>query len=262
MREPVKTFSIGFEGDAAYDETAVARDVAERFETDHTEFRVPPSAVDLIDTLLWHHDGPFGDSSAIPTYLVSQLTRQHVTVVLTGDGGDEVFAGYLRFRAALAAERAAARWPASRCRRCSRAAAGAAQRAALLSRARRFARLMHLPLLERLRTLEQFLSRTIWRRCCAGLAAPGSIDPLAASATALDELARLSPLGQLLVANFALVPAGRSARQDRPLTMANSIEARAPFLDRALIEYAASLPDDFKLRGGPPRPSCATRSPM
>src|SRR5206468_9983987 len=79
MNEPVKTFSIGFEGDPAYDETPGARDVAERFKTEHTEFRVMPSAVQLIDRLIWHHDGPFGDSSAIPTYLVSALTRPHVT---------------------------------------------------------------------------------------------------------------------------------------------------------------------------------------
>ena len=104
MREPVRTFSIGFEGDAAFDETAIAREHGERFGATHTEFRVKPSAIDLLDTLIYHHDGPFGDSSAIPTYLVSKLTREHVTVALTGDGGDEVFAGYLRFDAALAAE--------------------------------------------------------------------------------------------------------------------------------------------------------------
>ena len=83
----------------------------DRFKTEHTEFRVAPSAIDLIDTLVWHHDGPFGDSSAMPTYIVSKLTREHVTVVLTGDGGDEVFAGYRRFRAALLSERHAARGP-------------------------------------------------------------------------------------------------------------------------------------------------------
>src|SRR5471030_1543667 len=105
MSAPVKTFSIGFEGDARYDETGYARLAAEKFKTDHTEFRVSPSAVDLIDTLVWHHDGPFGDSSAVPTYLVSKLTREQVTVVLTGDGGDELFAGYLRFYAAILSER-------------------------------------------------------------------------------------------------------------------------------------------------------------
>src|SRR4029079_4269706 len=105
MSEPVKTFSIGFEDDRAYAETEYARLAADRFKTDHTEFRVSPSAIDLIDTLVWHHDGPFGDSSAVPTYLVSKLTRERVTCVLTGDGGDELFSGYLRFYAAMVAER-------------------------------------------------------------------------------------------------------------------------------------------------------------
>ena len=155
-REPVKTFSIGFEGDAAYDETAHAREVAERFHTDHTEFRVSPSAVGLIDTLLWHHDGPFGDSSAIPTYLVSQLTRQHVTVVLTGDGGDEVFAGYLRFHAALTAGRAARAGPARLLSALLSPLPAPPNERHWLSRARRFARHMHLPLLERLTRWNSF----------------------------------------------------------------------------------------------------------
>ena len=88
----VKTFSIGFEGGGAYDETAHARAVAQHFGTDHTEFVVEPKALELIDRLVWHHDGPFGDSSAVPTYLLAELTRKHVTVALNGDGGDEVFA--------------------------------------------------------------------------------------------------------------------------------------------------------------------------
>ena len=118
MAAPVKTFSIGFEGDAGVRRDRRTRALAaERFGTDHTEFRVSPSAIDLVDTLVWHHDGPFGDSSAVPTYLVSKLTREHVTVVLTGDGGDELFAGYLRFYAALLAERIPAavgpRWPSA-----------------------------------------------------------------------------------------------------------------------------------------------------
>ncbi|HSD26081.1 MAG TPA: asparagine synthase (glutamine-hydrolyzing), partial [Vicinamibacteria bacterium] len=92
----VRTFTIGFVGDAAYDETAHARVVAERFSTDHTEFVVEPKALELIDRLVWHHDGPFGDSSAVPTSLLSELTRSQVKVALNGDGGDEVFAGYLR----------------------------------------------------------------------------------------------------------------------------------------------------------------------
>ena len=81
MREPVRTFSIGFEGDPAFDETASPGPRPRGSGTDHTEFRVRPSAIDLLDTLIYHHDGPFADSSAIPTYLVSKLTREHVTVV-------------------------------------------------------------------------------------------------------------------------------------------------------------------------------------
>ncbi len=73
--------------------------MADRFGTEHTEFVVAPSAVDLVERLVWHHDQPFGDSSAVPTYLLSQLTRDHVTVALSGDGGDELFAGYERFAA-------------------------------------------------------------------------------------------------------------------------------------------------------------------
>jgi len=100
--EPVKTFTIGF-ADARFDERPYARLVADRYRTEHHEFVVKPDAVDLVQRLIWHHDQPFGDSSAIPTYLLSQLTREHVTVALCGDGGDELFAGYERFAAAVAA---------------------------------------------------------------------------------------------------------------------------------------------------------------
>ena len=109
---------------------------AERFKTDHTEFRVSPSAIDSIDTLVWHHDGPFGDSSAVPTYLVSKLTREHVTVVLTGDGGDELFAGYLRFCAALRGRADAARRPARCCAPRSRGCRAAPNERHWLARAR------------------------------------------------------------------------------------------------------------------------------
>ncbi|NLX97684.1 MAG: asparagine synthase (glutamine-hydrolyzing) [Rhodopirellula sp.] len=96
--EPVRTFSIGFPV-AEYDETHYARIVAERLGTIHEEFRVEPDALDVLPKLVWHYDEPFADSSAIPTWYVSQLTRRHVTVALTGDGGDELFAGYPRYRA-------------------------------------------------------------------------------------------------------------------------------------------------------------------
>ena len=249
LSEPVRTFSIGFEGDEGFDETAVARNTAQRFGTRHTEFRVKPSAVDLLDTLIYHHDGPFGDSSAIPTYLVSRLTREHVTVALTGDGGDEVFAGYLRFGAALAAEHVPA--PAA-------TAAGAAlallpstrNERSLLARARRFTRFTELPLLDRLAAwagvfyddVERLLSPEFLGRA-------GPVDRHAHLRT-LGGIEGASSLSRLLAANFhSYLHDDLLVKADR-MSMANSLEARAPFLDRALIEYVAALPDDYKLRGG------------
>ena len=98
MKEPVKTFSIGFEEDD-FSELQYARLVAERFKTDHHEFIVKPNTVDILPKLAWHYDQPFADPSALPSYYVAQETRKHVTVALNGDGGDEAFGGYLRYQA-------------------------------------------------------------------------------------------------------------------------------------------------------------------
>ena len=94
--QPIKTFSIGFT-EQDFNELPHARFVAERFGTEHYEFLVKPDAMEILPKLIWHFDEPFGDSSAIPTYYVSQVTREYVKVALNGDGGDESFAGYLRY---------------------------------------------------------------------------------------------------------------------------------------------------------------------
>ena len=247
MRElgvsPLKTFSIGFEGDAAYDETAPAARTARRFATEHHEFRVRPSALDLLDTLIWHHDGAFGDSSAIPTYLVAKLTREHVTVALTGDGGDEMFAGYLRFRAATLAAQV------------PEAVRGVAGSLLQLipngpndrhwrSRAARFGLALRLPLHERVTRLNSFFNDDL-----EPLVGVASVDRLQHLRPVWDRMQGLTPLSQLLLANFSsYLPDDLLVKVDR-CTMANSLEARAPFLDRALIEYVATLPDAFKLDG-------------
>jgi asparagine synthase (glutamine-hydrolysing) len=109
---PVKTFSIGFVEDD-YNELAYARMVARTFGTEHHELVLEPDVLSVIEELAWYLDEPFGDPSAIPTYMVSKLAAQHVTVVLSGDGGDELFAGYDRYRVE-ARERWRERLPAAR----------------------------------------------------------------------------------------------------------------------------------------------------
>ncbi|MBN1851805.1 MAG: asparagine synthase (glutamine-hydrolyzing) [Pirellulales bacterium] len=101
--EPIKTFSIGFPI-KEYDESAAARQVAESLGTDHLTLRVDPDCINMLPKLVWFFDEPFGDSSAIPTYYLARLARDYVTVALSGDGGDELFAGYRRYRAVRLAD--------------------------------------------------------------------------------------------------------------------------------------------------------------
>jgi len=103
--KPVKTFSIGF-NEPRYDERNYAREIARRFETEHYEFTVLPDTIDVLDKLVWHYDEPYADSSALPTYYLCKLAREHVTVALNGDAGDENFAGYPKYLMNAIAERA------------------------------------------------------------------------------------------------------------------------------------------------------------
>ncbi|HVG17863.1 MAG TPA: asparagine synthase (glutamine-hydrolyzing), partial [Blastocatellia bacterium] len=96
MGRPVKTFSIGF-SESSFDELHYARIAARHFNSDHHEFVVTPDVCKIVEEVVWHHDEPFADVSSIPTYIVSKMAREHVKVVLSGDGGDELFAGYERY---------------------------------------------------------------------------------------------------------------------------------------------------------------------
>lgn len=248
--ERVKTFAIGFGGEPSYDETAPARTVANYLGTDHREFVVEPQAVDLIPKLVWHLDQPFGDSSAVPTYLVSKLAREHVTVALTGDGGDELFAGYERFHAARLARHyrrlpefvhrgvmaAARRWPQ-----------GTGYRD-WGRRLLRFANAAGRPLPER------YLS---WVGIMPADQANDLLQEQGADESAAAHFANYfraddggDPLPVLLDVNLrSYLPDDLLIKTDR-MSMAASLEARSPFLDHVLVEFACGMPASLKLKGG------------
>jgi asparagine synthase (glutamine-hydrolysing) len=247
LGQKVRTFSIGFEGDPRYDETSFARIAARAFHTDHTEFRVGPTDFGLIEKLIWHHDGPFGDSSAIPTYVVSRLTREKVTVALTGDGGDELFAGYLRFLAATATERIPALVRPLAGKLAQLLPSGGPSRGPV-ARARRLLDATAMPLGDRLARWSSFFAFSLDRTL--------QYDLLPHAQTALDfhrgyftGAQGKSPLALALNHNFgAYLACDLLVKMDRT-SMAHALETRAPFLDTALIDYVSGLPDDYKLRG-------------
>jgi asparagine synthase (glutamine-hydrolysing) len=245
---PVKTFSIGFKDSPGYDETSYARIVAERYNTDHTEFVVAPGAFDLVERLVWSHDGPFGDSSAVPTSIVSELTRQQVTVVLTGDGGDELFAGYSRFYAAVTAERTPA-LVRQALKMASRAIPAGPTPRHLRSRVQRFAAAATLPLDERITRWSSLFYDDVEQLVNADVSgSSGTIDRLR-YLRRVPPPNGLSPLSRVLQINFNTYLLDDLLVKTDRCTMANSLEARSPFLDTALMEYVAALPDAMKLDG-------------
>lgn len=238
--EPIHTFSIGFPDEASYDERSYARLVADHFGTRHTEFSVGVDAVALLDRLIWHHDAPFADDSAIPTYLVSQLAREAVTVVLNGDGGDEVFGGYARFSAAALA--GAVPDPVGRlARRGARLLPRRHGYYDLRSRLERFFASPGAPLERRyLEWISVFDPGALVELLTHASASAG--DPTAPFTRRLEEARGLPALDRLLYANFATyLPDDLAPKMDR-MSMAHSLEARSPLLDTALIERLARIP--------------------
>jgi asparagine synthase (glutamine-hydrolysing) len=244
----VKTFTIGFADAASYDEREDARRVATLFGTDHTEFVVEPTSVDIVDRLVWHHDGPFGDSSAVPTYLLSELTRKQVTVALNGDGGDDVFAGYLRFYAGALSEEIPS-WLFRILDETVGLLPEPCDRRHPLRFLKRFAEAGRLPLAER------YLRWTgIFPDGLPGLLRP-ELRPHADRARLLESSARHlngsgSALDRLLQLNFrTYLPDDLHVKMDR-MSMAHALETRSPFLDTAVVEFGASLPDRLRMRFG------------
>jgi asparagine synthase (glutamine-hydrolysing) len=249
--QAVKTFSIGFKDEATYDETGHARRVATRYVTEHHEFIVDPNTIDLVNELVWYHDQPFGDSSAIPTYLVSKMAREFVTVALTGDGGDELFAGYDRFRAARLA-RTYAQLPSVAQRVIDEALDWLPESGAyygFVRRANRFVHAASLPLSERYLSWVRYVP-SVWLAALVGDDKEQAIQDHYESLFARQPTDEGDITGQLLDINLrTYLPDDLLVKLDR-CSMATSLETRSPFLDHRLLEFVAGIPSDLKLKGG------------
>ncbi len=242
---PVRTFTIGFE-ESDYSELEDARIVARHVGTDHHEMIVKPSALDVLPELVWHLDEPFGDSSAVPTYYVCRAARQHVTVALSGDGGDEVFAGYTRYRQ-IADYRRMGQIPAWIRQRVIRPladvlpftwpgwnylyAVGKVNGSGLPYG------LSIYPYIQ-----EQLYTPDFKR-------ALGQYDPFALTEQILQHSMHLDPVSRYqYLDTLQYLPADILTKVDR-MSMANSLEVRSPLLDYSVVEYMATLPVALKLRG-------------
>jgi asparagine synthase (glutamine-hydrolysing) len=241
----VATFSIGF-AERSFSELDLARTIAERYGTDHHELVVAPDAAELLPTIAAAFDEPFADSSALPTYLVSELAARHVKVALSGEGGDELFGGYETYVADQLALRGgrAARLVGPLAERLP----SGSGRVPLDYKLKRFTRAAHLPPLERHHGWKEIFSPD----ARAELLAPGrrgAEDPLGvyrarwAETEGADTLARLQDVDRAIYLVDDLL-----VKTDR-MSMAHSLELRVPFLDPVVAELALALPVPARVRG-------------
>ena len=252
--EPVNTCSIAF-GEAAFDETVYANDIARQYRTRHHREQVAADDFDLLDTLADVYDEPFADSSAIPTYRVCELARRHVTVALSGDGGDESFGGYRRYRWHLQEERLRGRLPLA-LRRPLFGALGAL-----------YPKANWAPRVLRAKATFQSLARDSLEGYFDSVAvlSDGLRAPLYSPAfqrelqgyRAIEVLRRHDrlagagdPLRRVQYLDFkTYLPGDILTKVDRA-SMAHALEVRVPILDHPFVEWAAGLPSDLKVRGG------------
>jgi asparagine synthase (glutamine-hydrolysing) len=244
----VRTFSIGFD-DNDFDELQHAREVAQRYDTQHFEYVVKPNALDTLPGLAWQFDEPFADSSALPTYYVSKITREHVTVALSGDGGDENFVGYTRYARAQRLHERLDAFPAALARPLLRLAsrllpAGARGQGYLdLLGACPVDRYFKLVAYQRSETLRTLLSAGA-REQVEPVVTPALFRRLAAEGRAPDYASTLQYLDI-----HCYLPEDILTKVDRT-SMAVSLETRVPLLDHVLMEYVATMPTALKLRDG------------
>ena len=252
MDEPVKTFSIGFK-EESYNELRYAKMVAERYKTDHTEFIVEPKAMEVIDKLVWHYNEPFADSSAIPTYYVSKLAREHVTVILNGDGGDENFAGYGRYAANEFSRKIHNFFPTP-------AARAILPFVMLLPhgkdpknffwRLKRFLQeYLKSPELRNGHWLCHFTNEMKSELYTDGFTDKVSVDSFELLFDKYRDAEADSFLDKTLYADVMMyLPDDLLVKVD-VASMANSLEARSPFLDHEFMEFVAGIPSELKLKG-------------
>jgi asparagine synthase (glutamine-hydrolysing) len=246
---PVRTFTVAFPG-SAVDESRYARLVADRYGTDHHELQVGPPDPALLPRLAWHFGEPFADPAALPTFQLSELIRRHVTVALNGDGGDESFAGYDRYRhllLTLPADRMPAPVRRVAARALARAAGGTDGRAPL-PRAARLLRRLALDPARRYADLFRFVREEDRPRLYGPqlAAAAAREDPLAHTVAAWDAGAGLEPLDRLLATDLVTYLADDLVAKVDVTSMAHAVEVRSPLLDVELMGWAATLPPALK----------------
>jgi len=247
--EPVKTFSIGFE-EQDFSELHHARRVAEHVGADHHEFIVRPNAMEILPTLVEHYGEPFADSSAIPSYYVSRETRRYVTVALNGDGGDECFAGYDRYAAMNLAQRYMRLLPAGVLTNVAKLLPDIQSRSNPVGRGKRFLKSASLTTVQRyLRWISSFdenarrdLYSPEFENRMNGFSTADIIKPWFAKANGAGIVD-----ASLLTDTMTYLPNDLLVKMDIA-SMTVSLEARSPFLDHHLMEFAASLPEKLKLR--------------
>jgi asparagine synthase (glutamine-hydrolysing) len=245
---PVKTFSIGFNEDT-FNELKFARLAAKHFKTEHHEFIVTPDLVETVDELVWHFDEPFADSSALPTYMVSKMARDFVTVVLSGDGGDELFAGYTRYvtdkrRSGL--EKLPRLLRQNLLKPLSEALPHGAKGKNFLYNTsldaidRYIDSVSHFGKLKKSELYGTVLRAGLNGRAGKAEAVYKEIAGRVSSSSATDKL--------LYLDSKTYLPADILTKVDR-MSMAASLEARVPLLDHELIEFVQTIPAGLKLKG-------------
>ncbi|HEX8054054.1 MAG TPA: asparagine synthase (glutamine-hydrolyzing) [Thermoleophilaceae bacterium] len=241
----VNTFSIGFE-ERSFNELDLARLVAERYGTEHHELVVRPDAAELMHEIAEFFDEPFADSSALPTYLVSKLASEHVKVALSGEGGDELFGGYFTYVADLIAPVVGR--PVAALRPLVERLPSSSRRTSLDYMAKRFARAGALPPLERHHGWKEIFAPEA-RAELLGPRRTGVRDPLDVDRARYAETAGSEAIARLQDVDVGIyLPDDLLTKTDRA-SMAHSLEARVPFLDTALADFALALPRRMRVRG-------------